>query len=342
MEKNYKECREKGNPFREEYLESIQRLLKKRQADVDRQRQIFDLELVKNVQQYRKRFAQMLGWPITKEDDRKEQIPPARKLFVAKEGSISIYRIQLEVMPDFWYYGMLFLREDGKQRPLVISQHGGLGTPELCSNLLEGGSHNYNDMSNRILQYDVNVFAPQMLLWCKENYAIDYNRLHIDSMLRQCGGSITALEIYCLMRSLDYLEVQEYVDPMRIGMVGLSYGGMYTLFMAALDSRIKSALSCSFFGERANTEFADWSYLNAGLSFQDAEIAMLVYPRKIYLTIGNQDPLFDASGSVREFERIQKVCEHWKDWCSLTVFEGVHEFCKDNKLLEMVMRDLQV
>ena len=79
----------------------------------------------------------------------------------------------------------------------MIAQHGGLGTPELCSTLFEGEtSYNYKDMTQRILKHDVNVFAPQMLLWEKESYGIDYDREYIDAVLKMLGGSITALEIY--------------------------------------------------------------------------------------------------------------------------------------------------
>ena len=118
-----------------------------------------------------------------------------------------MFRVQIQVFEGFKFYGLLFKKNDGKRRPLVIAQHGGLGTPELCSTLFEGEtSYNYNDMTQRILEYDVNVFAPQMLLWSIEEYGIDYNRAYIDAVLKMLGGSITALEIYCLQRSLDYFE----------------------------------------------------------------------------------------------------------------------------------------
>ena len=44
------------------------------------------------------------------------------------------------------------------------------------------------------------------------------------------------------MRAVDFLEARPAVDPARIGCLGISGGGMITLFTAALDTRIKAAL----------------------------------------------------------------------------------------------------
>ncbi|MBO5955830.1 MAG: prolyl oligopeptidase family serine peptidase [Clostridia bacterium] len=336
---NYREKRETGNPFRQEYLDSVNRLLDKKLKEAQEKRREFDKELLADPEGARKKFKETLGWPLTQE---RGDIPTVKMVHVVTDGEIDIYRVQIEVFEDFQYYGLLFRRNDGKKRPFVISQHGGLGTPEVCSTLLEGEtSYNYNDMTQRILQYDVNVFAPQMLLWSIEEYGIDYNREYIDSVLKLFGGSIAALELYCLQRTLDYFEAQEYVDEDRIGMIGLSYGGMYTLYMTAIDKRIKTSVSSSFFCDRANDhERNDWKYKGMAYSFFDAEVAMLVRPRKIYIAMGADDPLFDSSKSITEFEEIKTACPDWNDWTELQIFEGEHEFCPDDKFLKKFMEDM--
>lgn len=47
------------------------------------------------------------------------------------------------------------------------------------------------------------------------------------------------------------------VDSNKTGMVGLSYVGFYTLYIAALDTRIKAAVSCSFFNDRDRYPWSD-------------------------------------------------------------------------------------
>ena len=335
----YREQRKTGNPFRQEYLDSINRLLEKKLSEASEKRREFDKELLANPESARKQFAELLGWPLT---EKRMGVPNVEMFHVVTDGEIDLYRVQVEVFEDFKYYGLLFKKNDGKRRPLVISQHGGVGTPEICSTLFEGEtSYNYNDMTQRILKHDVNVFAPQMLLWSIEEYGIEYSREYTDAILKTLGGSITALEIYCLQRSLDYFETQDYVDKDRMGMIGLSYGGMYTLYTTAIETRIKAAVSSSFFCDRANDrERQDWKYKGMANNFFDAEVALLARPRKLYLAMGKDDPLFDSSKSVQEFEHIKSVCPDWQEWTDLQIFDGVHEFCPDDGFINRFMKDI--
>ena len=49
------------------------------------------------------------------------------------------------------------------------------------------------------------------------------------------------LNIWDMMRCIDYLQTRPEIDPQRIGMMGLSQGGTMTTFTAAAESRIKAA-----------------------------------------------------------------------------------------------------
>ena len=49
--------------------------------------------------------------------------------------------------------------------------------------------------------------------------------------------------IRALVRCIDFLEAQPYVDPDRIGVMGGSWGGFLTLLTAGLDPRVKCAVS---------------------------------------------------------------------------------------------------
>ena len=46
------------------------------------------------------------------------------------------------------------------------------------------------------------------------------------------------------MRLIDYLETRDDVDPNRIGVIGISKGGMETYLVAAADPRIAVAIPC--------------------------------------------------------------------------------------------------
>ena len=142
-----------------------------------------------------------------------------------------------------------------------------------------GKTYNYNNLTERVLEYDVDMFVPQLLLWSVENYGTEYDRENIDARLKSVGSSVTAVEVYSLIRVMDYFEAKDNIK--YFGMIGLSYGGFYTLYTAALDTRIKSAISCAFFNDRSVYSRSDWTWWNSCEKFGDAEVACLISPRRL-------------------------------------------------------------
>ena len=77
-----------------------------------------------------------------------------------------------------------------------------------------------------------------------------------------------------LTLSLDYLASRSQVDPERLGMVGLSTGGLEALVVGALDPRVKAVVCVS--GQLAWPQvFATdaWKHIFAGLSLADSLVA---------------------------------------------------------------------
>src|SRR5690606_17917431 len=86
------------------------------------------------------------------------------------------------------------------------------------------------------------------------------DRQDLDKMLRNVGTSILAVELYKLQRGLDAVLERPEVDPERVGMMGLSYGGLYTQYATALDPRIRVGVSSCFFNDRKLYSRDDWSF----------------------------------------------------------------------------------
>jgi hypothetical protein len=213
-----------------------------------------------------------------------------------------------------------------------------LGTPELISGIY-GSTTNYNNMLHRVSSLGVHVFAPQLLLW-SDDYQVEFDRKAMDTQLKRVGSSITAVEVYGITRILDYFETRD--DVSSFGMVGLSYGGFYTLYTAAADTRIQSAISCSFFNKREAVNWSDWTWFQSGERFDDAEVACLVYPRKLCIEIGDHDPLFDCRFGIESFERLKDICgDRGIQWVDFIVFDGNHEFHKDDAPIRRLVEDLR-
>lgn len=65
-----------------------------------------------------------------------------------------------------------------------------------------------------------------------------------EALLRQKGlAGLWGQQVYNLMRTLDYLQTRPEVDGTRIGMLGLSMGGMEALWLGALDQRVRVVVS---------------------------------------------------------------------------------------------------
>ena len=335
QEIDYREDIEVSRVYKESYLNGIKKLIAYREQEAVSRRDRYCKDIFHKQEKYREAFKEMLGWPLTEKKD--AAVPSVKIEELTNDKVCSIYRISFEVMEGLSMTGLLF-RKDEKKRPLVIAQHGGLGTPEVVGNLY-GDTSNYNHMIERMLSYDVNVFAPQLLIW-DASYEVEFDRAALDAQLKRVGSSITALELYGLTRILDYFETQDYVS--NLGMVGLSYGGFYTLFLAAVDSRIKSSVSCSFFNNRKNYAWNDWTWFRSAETFSDAEIACLVYPRKLCIEVGIKDELFDINSAREEIGRLKNLsCKVGEEWLEIIEFEGVHEFCPEESPLERLAEELR-
>lgn len=336
MENQYLEQEKYGNGYRKTYQEGLVSLLKSLKEQAQGKRDSYMSEMQAHPDALRKKVRQTIGWPLTESD---RVLPNAQMNFVARDALAEIYRVQLEIQPDVWMYGILFVRDKENKRPLVIAQHGGLGTPEMCSGFFD--SENYNDMTRRILQKDVNVFCPQLYLWDQQRFGHGTpDRTSLDNSLKHMGSSIAAVELDGLMKCIDWLSALSWVDAERIGMIGLSYGGFYTLYLTALDKRIKAALCSCYFNDRTYYSNSDWSWFGSANMFEDAEVASLIFPRKLWIQVADNDELFHVSSAKKEFERLEKYYENMPTQLHLEVFPGVHEFSKSDAGIDFVVQEL--
>lgn len=332
---NYREEKEVSKVYKEQYVLGLSALIEEREQHCQKNRENYAQDIFKNPEQYRKDFKKMLGWPLV--DYEGEEVVPPTSEKLSDEDGYSVYRMQFEILKGLTMTGLFFKAGDTK-KPLVLFQHGGAGTPEFVSGVY-GSSEYYYDVIQKLISQGTHVFAPQLLLW-DNTYGVDYDRKEIDARLKRVGSSITAVELHGIFSILDYFETQDYVT--NFGMVGLSYGGFYTLYTTALDTRIKSAVSCAFFNQRKNYPYSDWTWFESAKMLDDAEIACLIYPRKLCIELGNRDDLFSFDSGKAEFERLKNFCaDVGTDWLDFIEFDGIHEFCSDTKPLEKLVSHLQ-
>ena len=339
-----------GDPYRAAYLESIKRFIEKGKAESFARREEFipAEELVANPEKFRETYLDMIGSPLG--NAYTLDIPRYEKEYVASDDLSDIYRLKIEVFSDFYFYGMLMTPKNMQGRvPLVVAQHGGGSLPEICSDM--NGTSVYGHFTKRALERGMAVFAPQLLLWrfdmeTGENRVpidLPFNRKDIDTQLIQLGLSITGLEVFCIRRSIDCLTAEKFIDGSRVGMMGLSYGGYFTLFTAAADTRIKSAYAAGFFNDRTEVALSDWKYKNQFNTFCDAEVAGLVAPRKLAIDVGETDPVFNFTRAPKEAARIEKYYNAYgcPENFRFSYWGGGHRFDESGEGFEFFFRGLE-
>jgi dienelactone hydrolase len=108
----------------------------------------------------------------------------------------------------------------------------------------------------------------------------------------QTGRHLIGAELIQIESILDFMTTLASVDSVRIGIVGYGQGGMTALYAAALDTRLKAAISAAYL----NDPQPDWDQPEDRLvwklrsHFSNDQIAALVHPRVLHVS-----PLIDNS-----------------------------------------------
>lgn len=337
-EKTLKEDFEiKDIPARTEYAESVLQYINERSASSFQER---DKILALPEREKRERFCKMLGVPLGEEWKKTELIKKEKLL---SYNGVCATRHTFLLDGKIPFSGILYENEEKtkEKEKLIICIHGGGGSSEILGDLFVQ-SANYNSMVNRILRSGVKVFAPQLLLWNSAIYGSENDRAWLNRRLTQLGGSITAFELQCLQKTLDWWVEDKETDTDKIGVIGLSYGGMYALHFGALDTRISATYSSCWFSDRKKHNWHDWTYFNAEKEFFDTEVASLVLPRSLFIEVAKEDEAFPAVDCQEEKARLFAYAQskgiserlHFKE------FDGKHELDLDGSALEVFVNEI--
>ena len=101
------------------------------------------------------------------------------------------------------------------------------------------------------------------------------------------GRTLIGYELHKIFSGIDCLKNTQEKADRNIGVIGRGEGGLLALYAGALDERIHSTCTTSYFGEREQlwNEPADHNVFGLVRDFGDAQIADLIAPRN--LIVGN-------------------------------------------------------
>jgi dienelactone hydrolase len=218
---------------------------------------------------------------------------------------------------------LLVPHERTEPGPAVLAIHGhGAGKSMVCG--LDRGNDElrdeiggyHGDYAHQLACRGFVVLAPDLRGFGEradwnppDHYQCDWNL--VSATL--AGANPLTQNLWDLRCSLDFLAQHPLVDPQRIGAAGLSYGGTATLFLAALDERVKAAVVSGYFSSWAAAHRVPWnmcgSQILPGLLgwLEHVDLGVLVAPRALLVETGTEDDIFPVDAAREAFATLAQV-----------------------------------
>ena len=148
------------------------------------------------------------------------------------------------------------------------------------------------------------------------------------------GQTVLGMDVHDGMAALDYLCEQPFVDPDRLGVMGLSFGGTMTTWLSICDERLKAAdIICysdrfaDFAMRRGNT---CGSQITPGLFelCDMPDLQGLTAPRPLLVEIGTSDICFAVDSAMSCYHEVEKIyaAAGVPDRLELDLFDGGHRW----------------
>jgi dienelactone hydrolase len=146
------------------------------------------------------------------------------------------------------------------------------------------------------------------------------------------GSTVLAMNCHDAMRATDLVCDQPFVDPQRLGVMGLSLGGTMATWMPLVDERFKASDIMCYAGpwyDNANRTYNDCgSQVTPGVHalVDVSDLQGLIAPRPVLIELGLQDSCFEADYTQRNYRQIERIyaAAGAGDKLELDLFPGEH------------------
>lgn len=163
----------------------------------------------------------------------------ARHLAELSTEGIIAFEVQLDVFEEVFAWGILLvpsqaMDEPGRNRPVVVCQHGLEGLPSDCIFLDDGTPKatkafgSYKAFARRLAERGFVTFSPH------NPYRGEDAFRQLQRLANPIGLTLFSVIVEQHAAILEWLSGLPFVDPKRIGFYGLSYGGKAAMRLPAL------------------------------------------------------------------------------------------------------------
>ena len=132
----------------------------------------------------------------------------------------------------------------------------------------------------------------------------------MDSFL--IGMTPVGLRCWDASRMIDFLQTQDTVDPTRIGVAGLSGGGMVGFFFAAIERRVKLAMIGGYYCTFRDSIYEIYHCICNCIPHmmewgEMSDVGALIAPRPFLVISGTKDPIFPIEATKKAYGELSAV-----------------------------------
>lgn len=239
-------------------------------------------------------------------------------------------KVVIQTAPELWMPLYILIPDDlraGEKRPSVIAPHGHgsggkyavAGNEDISG--IRGQIEKYNyDYGRKFVKRGYIVFCSDAIGAGERREALQQGD-NLEAILStscnnlnntaiSLGQSLIGIMTWDLIRLIDYIETLEYCDKDKIACAGFSGGGLQTLWLAAMDERVKCSVVSGYFHGFRDTILKTnhcgcnfvpnlWKYIDIG------DLGAMIAPRPLLIESGSEDKLNGERGLVDVKEQLE-------------------------------------
>lgn len=257
--------------------------------------------------------------------------PPSPAPLEAHAGATTSHKgysrefVTLQAGPDVTIPAWVLVPEGAQgPRPAVIAVHGhGNGVDDVVGIDPDGSERDepigyHQNFAVALARRGFVVIAPEVLGFGRQRDPADvaagpgqsscYNAALWGMML---GQPLLGRRVADIGRATDYLATRPEVDAARIGVMGISGGGMVALFAAALDERLRAAAISGYLSTFRDSVLSIrhclCNYVPGLLAEAEMyDVAALLAPRPLVVEAGTHDPIFPIDSVRYSYDRVRR------------------------------------
>lgn len=244
-------------------------------------------------------------------------------------GTYTIRSLSYQSVPGVRVTGNLYIPKGEGPFPAVINMHGHWEQGRLAARVQQRG-HLLAQCGYVVLSVDAFGTGER----CPEHGVYTSHGGLLGGAPFQIGESLMGLQVVDNMRGVDLLETLPFVQKESIGACGASGGGNQTMWLAAMDERIKAAVpvvSVGTFQSYIICPNCVCEVLPGGMTItEEAGVIALAAPRAIMPVNGVYDvnPAFNPAETRRTIDEAKRIFRAYgvPENLRLTVLEEPHAF----------------